>query len=105
MNKLIEFSVSNGTVIVESQEAETGRATRGGMLEQVTQNVGKSFLDSLSVISPVAEATMAACRGLANSLDAVEVEFGLKFVAGLDAVIATGSGEGNIRIKLFLKPK
>lgn len=75
------------------------------MLEQVTENIGKSFLETLSAVGSVAEGTMAACRGLASMPETIELEFGLKFVAGLDAVIATGSGEGNIRIKLLLKPK
>lgn len=105
MNKLIEFNVPNGRVIVESKEAATGPATRGGMLAQVTETVGRSFSETLSVIGPVADATMAACRGLPSVPETVEVEFGLKFIAGLEAVIAQGKAEANLQIKLVLKMK
>lgn len=104
MNKLIEFNVPNGRVVVETQEANGGRTTRGGVLSHVAENVGKSFETTLAVIRPVAEATLAACRNLAEVPESVEVEFGLTFVAGLDAVIAKGSTEGNLHIKLVLKP-
>ncbi len=104
MNKLIEFNVPNGRVVVETQEAGNGRTTRGGVLAQVTENVGKSFEEALSVIRPVAEATMAACRDMEQSVGSVEVEFGLTFFAGLDVVIAKGSTEGNLHVRLVLIP-
>lgn len=104
MNKLIEFNVSGGTVLVETQEPADGRTTRGGVIAQVTENVGKSFADSLSVIHAVADATAGACRGLVRQPESVEVTFGLTFTAGLDAVIASGEGSANLNIKLVFKP-
>lgn len=103
MNKLIEFNVSGGTVLVETREPADGRTTRGGVIAQVTENVGKSFADSLSVIRSVADATACACSGLVRQPESVEVTFGLTFTAGLDAVIASGEGSANLNVKLVFR--
>ena len=105
MNKLIEFNVSGGTVVVESEEVASGGAMRGGGLAQMTEKVGKSLLDTLSVIRPVAEGALSACQELVASPETVEVEFALKFDARIGAVIAHSSSEGSLRIKLVWKPK
>ncbi|MFC0254548.1 CU044_2847 family protein [Massilia consociata] len=104
MNKLIEFNVPGGRVLVETQEAATGSVVRGVGVAEVTEKVGKSFEDALSVIHSVAEAAMNTCKGLDVAPDLVEVEFGLKFGAKVDVVIAKGIAEGNLRIKLAWKP-
>jgi hypothetical protein len=105
MNKLIEFNVLGGTVVVESQEAATGSVVRGAGLAQVTEKVGKSLSDTLSVIRPLAEATLAACSELATLPETVEVEFGLKFDVRFGAVIAQASADGTLRVKVVWKPK
>jgi hypothetical protein len=105
MNKLIEFNVPNGTVVVESQEDVAGTIVRGAGLSQLTEKVGKSLVDTLSVIRPVAEAALSACGDLAALPDTVEVEFGLKFDVRIGAVIAHSSADGSMRIKLVWKPK
>ena len=105
MNQLIEFNVPGGTVVVESQDAATGSVMRGAGLAQLTQKVGKSLVDALSVIGPVAEAALSACEDLAAAPDTVEVEFGLKFDVHIGAVIAHSSTEGSLRIKLVWTPK
>lgn len=105
MNKLIEFKVADGTVVVESQEAATGSVVRGGGLAQMTEKVGKSLIETLSVIRPVADGALAACGELVAAPESVEVEFALKFDARVGAVIAESSSEGSLRIKLVWKPK
>ena len=105
MNKLIEFNVPNGTVVVESQEDVAGTIVRGAGLSQLTEKVGKSLVDTLSVIRPVAEAALSACGDLAAAPETVEVEFGLKFDVRIGAVIAHSSADGSMRIKLVWKPK
>ena len=105
MNKLIEFNVPGGTVVVESQEAATGSVVRGAGLAQVTEKVGQSLGDAMSVIRPVAEAALSTCANLASAPDTVEIEFGLKFDVHIGAMIARSSTEGSLRIKLLWKPK
>lgn len=104
MNKLIEFNVPGGRVLVESQEGATGNVVRGAGLAQATEKAGKSLVDALSVIRPVAEATMETCRGLDVLPEAVEVQFGLKFNAGFDVYIAKSSGEATLNVTLVWKP-
>lgn len=105
MNKLIEFNVPGGTVVVESQEAVTGGVVRGATVAQVTEKVGRSLVDALSVIRPVAEATMEACGGLDALPETVEVEFGLVFKAEVNACIAKSSSDATLKVKLAWKPK
>jgi hypothetical protein len=104
MNKLIEFNVPNGTIVVESQEAATGSVVRGAGLAQLTEKVGRSLADSLAVIRPLADGALAVCGDLASLPDTVEVQFGVKFDVRIGAVIAHSSTEGNLHIKLVWKP-
>ena len=105
MNKLIEFNAAGGTVFVESQEALTSGVVRGAAPAQITEKVGKSFGDALSVIRPVAEEALNACAELNVLPETVEIEFGVKFDIRINAFIASSSSDGNLRIKLVWKPK
>ena len=104
MNKLIEFNVPGGRVVVESQEGVTGSPVRGASFAHVTETAGKSLEETLAVIRPVANAALAACRDLVTAPAEVEVEFSLSFDAQIGAVIARTSTEGSLRIKLVWKP-
>ena len=104
MNKLIEFNVPGGTVVVESEAIATANTVRGAGVAQVTETVGKSLEDALSVIRHVAEATVDACEGLAVAPDTVEVQFGLKFNAELNAYIAKSKGEATLNVTLVWTP-
>ncbi len=103
MNKLIEFNVPGGTVLVESQEAVTGSPVRGANGDGIREAAGKSLEETLSVIRPVADAALAACRDLVTAAAAVEVEFSLKFTAKAGVVIAQASTEGSLRVKVAWK--
>jgi hypothetical protein len=104
MNKLIEFNVSGGTVLIESQEAVMGSPVRGASGAVIRETAAKSLEDALSVIRPVADGALAACRDLVTSPAAVEVEFSLKFTAQAGVVIAQASTEGSLRVKVSWKP-
>ena len=105
MNKLIEFNVAGGKVVVESEDVASGSVMRGGGLAQIAETVGASLGDTLSIIRPVAEGALSACQGMTALPDTAEVEFALKFDARVGAVIAHSSTEGSLRIKLVWKPK
>lgn len=105
MNKLIEFNVPGGTVVVESRDAAAGNVVRGAALDHITEKVGKSLEETLSIIHPVAQAALSACSGVTPVPAAVEVEFGIKFSIGLGAFIANSGAEGTMRVKLVLKPE
>ena len=104
MNKLIEFNVAGGTVVVETEEVATGSVVRGAGVAQLIEKVDHSLEDALRVIRPVAEAAMNTCAGLVPLPDAVEIEFGLKFTLGLDAILAKSCAEASVLIKLVMKP-
>jgi len=74
MNKLIEFNAPGGTVLVETSEM-AGSPMRGAGMSQLTEKIGMSFEDTLSVIRPVANAAFAAIRELAATPETVEVDF------------------------------
>jgi hypothetical protein len=105
MNKLIEFNVAGGTVVVESHDAVMGSPMRGGGLVSVTEKVGRSLEEALSVIRPVANAAFSACQDLVPPPGQVEVDFSLKIDVELGAFIAKTSAEGTFNIKLVWKPE
>jgi hypothetical protein len=104
MNKLIEFNMPEGTVFVESRDIATGSVVRGAGLAQLTEKVGTSLGDALSVIRPVAEAAISACGDLTTAPDIVEVEFGVTFDVRIGAFIVASNTEASLRIKLAWKP-
>jgi hypothetical protein len=103
MSKYIEFSGPGGTVIVESAEAG-GSVMRGVVSSQLTEKVGRSLEDAMSVIRPLANATIASCHGMSALPETVEIEFGLKFDIKLGAVIAEAHTTGTLNVKLVWKP-
>jgi hypothetical protein len=105
MNKLIEFTVPGGVVVVESSEAAAAGAVRGGGVSQRVEKAGKSLEESMGIIRPVADAVLAACRGLVSMTDTIEVEFGLKFSGEVDVMIAAANTDASLNLKLILKPK
>jgi hypothetical protein len=104
MNKLLEFSVPSGTVVVESAEAGPANVVRGSSFGRVTEKVGMSLGDTLSVVHPVADATFAALHELAPPPASVEIEFGLNFNGSIGAFIAQTKAEASLHIKLVWKP-
>lgn len=88
-------------MLVESSEEAAGGLRGAG---QLVEKIGQSLEDTLAIVRPIANAALSACRGLAVQPDTVEVEFGLKFNASVGAMIASTSTEGNLRMKLVLKP-
>lgn len=104
MNKLLEFSVPGGTVIVESSEAVPVGVVRGTGIGKLTEKVGMSLGDTLSVVHPMAEATLAAIHGLSPAPASIEVEFGLNFNGSIGAFIAQTKAEASLHIRLVWKP-
>lgn len=105
MNKLLEFSVPGGTVFVESSETAPPGVVRGAGIGKLTEKVGMSLGDTLSVVRPVADATLAACRELAAAPASVEVQFGVNFTGSVGAVIAQTNAGASLNIKLVWKPQ
>ena len=104
MNRLLEFSVPGGTVVVESSEAAPVSVVRGTGIGKLAEKVGMSLGDTLSVVHSVADATLAAIQALAPAPASVEVEFGLNFNGSVGAFVAQTKAEASLNIKLVWKP-
>ena len=66
----------------------------------VAERAGETFEAALSRVKPTAEAIVNSMRGVGDSPDEIEVEFGVKVNAEAGAVVAKAAGEANFKIKL-----
>ncbi|HEY2615972.1 MAG TPA: CU044_2847 family protein [Acetobacteraceae bacterium] len=56
-------------------------------------------------VKPGVEALVTQLRDLTAKPETVSLEFGIKFTAGADALIAKTSVEGNVKVTLTWKPE
>jgi hypothetical protein len=107
-NRIVEYELPQGGIIqIETSETAASDAAIGN--RPVSRNVGDtaraSFEAALAQVKPGVEAMVAQFRNLASKPDEVGLEFGIKFIAGTDALIAKSSLEGNIKVTLSWKSK
>jgi len=101
MKRLIEFPLEDGTsMMVEVDEPEEDGLTRvsrrdPGVIERAQQTLEKS----LDRVKPAAQFIIEKLRGLHDSPDEIEVQFGLKLNAGSGVILAAGV-EANYTVKL-----
>jgi hypothetical protein len=100
-SRVIEFSVGNGqTILVEVDDLQLGnRAVSRGSVEKVRD----SFETAVAQVKPAAEALLTQLQDLTSKPEQVTLEFGIKFTAGADALIAKTSLEGNVKVTLAWK--
>jgi hypothetical protein len=100
MKRLIEFPLEDGTtMLVEVEESEQEgleRVSRGDVIERAQQTLEKS----LEKVRPAAQLVLENLRGLHDSPDEIEVQFGLKLNAESGVVLAAASMEANYTIIL-----
>jgi len=101
MSEIIQFKTRSGSQIaveVDPQEAEGAqRVSRGG---RAVAEAAASLEDALSSVRPVVESMIEDLKDLTSPPSSVALEFGIKLSASLDAIIAKGTGEGNIKVTL-----
>jgi hypothetical protein len=90
------------TILVEVDDPNVGNqpVSRGA-----AQRAQESFETAIAQIRPGVEALMAQLRNLSTRPETVSLEFGIKFTAGADALIAKTSVEGNVKVTLIWKPQ
>lgn len=100
-SRLVEFPVAGGgTLLVEVDDPQVGtKPVARGTAEKVKE----SFETVVAQVRPGVEALMAQLSDLSAKPDQVGLEFGIKFTAGADALIAKTSLEGNIKVTLTWK--
>jgi hypothetical protein len=100
-SRVIEFPVAGGgTLLVEVDDPQVG--TRP-VARSVADKAKESFETAIAQVRPAVEALMSVLGDLSRKPDDVSVEFGVKFTAGADALIAKSSIEGNFKVTLSWK--
>ena len=102
-SQLLEYGLaSGGSILIEVDDPLTGnRPVSRGLAEKARD----SFDAALAQVKPGVEVLITQLGDLASRPDDVSLEFGIKFTAGADALIAKTSLEGNIKVTLAWKSK
>ncbi|MFB6549342.1 MULTISPECIES: CU044_2847 family protein [unclassified Streptomyces] len=104
MDGLVEFKTEDGMrVVVEGVEDEDGArlVSRGDGPAQAA----RTFEGSLEGVRAAAESALRVFRDGSLRPDSVELEFGVKLSAEAGAIIAKGSAEGHLVVKLSWSPE
>lgn len=104
MDGLVEFRTEDGVrVVVEGVEDEDGArlVSRG----DGPARAARTFEDSLDGVRAAASSALRVFRDGSLRPDAVELEFGVKLSAEAGAVIAKGSAEGHLVVRLSWSPQ
>ncbi|MDQ0403627.1 hypothetical protein J2S50_002176 [Streptomyces sp. DSM 40167] len=104
MDGLVEFKTGDGVrVVVEGVEDEDGArlVSRG----DGPARAARTFEDSLEGVRAAAASALRVFRDGTLRPDAVELEFGVKLSAEAGAVIAKGTAEGHLVVKLSWAPE
>ncbi|MDT0612072.1 CU044_2847 family protein [Streptomyces lancefieldiae] len=104
MDGLVEFKTEDGAqVVVEGLDDEDGArlVSRG---DGPAQAAG-TFEGALEGVRSAAESALRVFRDGALKPDSVELEFGVKLSAEAGAIIAKGSAEGHLVVKLSWSPQ
>jgi hypothetical protein len=102
MDGLVEFKTEDGGVVaVEAVGERNGSrlVSRGG-----TAQAAQTFEGALDGVRAAAESALRVFRDGALKPDGVEIEFGVKLSAETGAIIAKGTAEGHLVVKLTWSP-
>lgn len=101
MTDIVQFRTEAGAIVyIEADAREAAgvqRTARGGAM---VAEASASLDQALSAIRPAVESMLEDVKAMASAPDKVALEFGVKLSASLGALIAKGSGEANITVKL-----
>jgi hypothetical protein len=103
MSKLERFQVGGQQVFVEVEDLRSDEGfARVGVGDG---REDRDFGTALARVKPAADRLVTMLNELVRPPDEYEVQFGLKFNAGVGAIIAKTSTEANFSIKLKWTPK
>ncbi|QNP75972.1 hypothetical protein IAG44_27985 [Streptomyces roseirectus] len=98
MEGLVEFKTEDGAVVaVEAVEERSGSrlVSRDGGVQ-----AARTFEAALDGVRTAAQSALRVFREGALKPDGVEIEFGVKLSAEAGAIIAKGTSEGHLVVKL-----
>ncbi|MFV0136154.1 CU044_2847 family protein [Streptomyces sp. HMX87] len=103
MDRLVEFKTEDGAqVVVEAVDDESGArlVSRGDGPAQAA----RTFEGALDGVRAAAESALRVFRDGTLRPDNVELEFGVRLSAEAGAIIAKGTAEGHLVVKLTWSP-
>ncbi|MFJ9924914.1 hypothetical protein SAMN04490357_2850 [Streptomyces misionensis] len=104
MDGLVEFTTQDGARVVVEGVGTTRPGTRLVSRGDGVLRAAGTFEDALDGVRAAAEAALRVFRDGALRPDSVEIEFGVKMSAEAGAIIAKGSAEGQLTVKLSWSP-
>jgi hypothetical protein len=99
-SRVLEFPInldSGVTVLVEVDDPQTGNRP---VSRSVAEKARQTFEAALAEVMPVVNVLTSRLQELVERPNSVGLEFGIKFTAGADAMIAKTSMEGNVKVTL-----
>lgn len=104
MAAVVEFTTDDGAVVaveaVEEQRPGSRLVARG----DGTVRAARTFEGALEGVRSAAESALRVFRDGALRPDGVEIEFGVKLAAETGAIIAKGTTEGHLVVRLTWSP-
>lgn len=105
--QIVEFQLDNGTTVLAevSELDEEGSIERIGRGDAVVYKARQTLGVALSVVRPAAESIISQLQDLAQPIEEVQVEFGVKLNASVGALLASAAGESHYQVTITWKPR
>ncbi|MCX4761723.1 CU044_2847 family protein [Streptomyces sp. NBC_01275] len=104
MDGLVEFKTDDGAVVSVEAVTEGRPGSRLVARGDGTVQAARTFEGALEGVRAAAESALRVFRDGSLRPDAVEIEFGVKLSAETGAIIAKGTAEGHLVVKLTWSP-
>ncbi|GGS44263.1 CU044_2847 family protein [Streptomyces cinerochromogenes] len=104
MDGLVEFTTEDGALVVVEGAGTTRSGARLVSRGDGPAQAARTFEGALDGVRAAAAAALRVFRDGSLRPDAVEIEFGVRLSAEAGAVIAKGSAEGHLVVKLSWSP-
>ncbi|MEW2045823.1 CU044_2847 family protein [Streptomyces sp. NPDC005476] len=104
MDGLVEFKTDDGAVVSVEAVAEGRPGSRLVARGDGTVQAARTFEGALEGVRAAAESALRVFRDGTLRPDGVEIEFGVKLSAETGAIIAKGTAEGHLIVRLTWSP-
>ncbi|MEU3616617.1 CU044_2847 family protein [Streptomyces sp. NPDC006872] len=104
MEELVEFRTDSGAVVAVEAVTQARPGSRLVARGDGTVQAARTFESALDGVRAAAESALRVFRDGALKPDGVEIEFGVKLSAETGAIIAKGTAEGHLVVKLTWSP-
>lgn len=101
---MVEFRTDDGAVVSVEEAADRRPGSRLVARGDGTVQAARTFEGALEGVRAAAESALRVFRDGTLRPDGVEIEFGVKLSAETGAIIAKGTAEGHLVVKLTWSP-